>query len=257
MTVVLGLRCKEGLVLASDSQGTGQVSGGIPVKVHAEKVRKLDDHIVWAGTGAQGCDQRVELALSENLPALARTNPKATIAARIHQLANQVQANSRQAFVQFAGDAQPESWGGIFCGWADDGPWIMEIDLNGGWQFHDLVAATGSGHAFAHLAIGSVHHYDVAGQELEAAKAIAYRAIEMTYNVSAFGVGPPVQMAVVQEDHATVLDPDKRQEISELVNLWKAKEKDTLGEVAPASAEAEQAERDAPEEADEGLDAPA
>ncbi len=126
----------------------------------------------------------------------------------------------------------------------------MEVDLNGGWQFHDPFAATGSGYAFAHLALGSIKHYDPPTQPLDAAKAIAYRAIEMTCEVSAFGVGLPVQLGVVLPDGAKLLSPAELDEAKELVNLWKAKEIDTLGEVAPRAATE-------PEVTDEGaLDAP-
>ena len=197
MTVILGLKWADGLVLASDSQATSMMPGGTPIKLDATKVRAFGDHILWARTGAQGCNQRVELALSGQQVNLTNAQDKATIGAVVHSLANPVQQQSRQAFVQFSSQAQSESWGGIFCGWASDGPFIMEIDLNGGWQFHDKVAATGRGYAFAHLAIGSVQHHNVDTRSLEHAKVVAYRAIEMTCNVSAFGVGLPVQIGVV------------------------------------------------------------
>ena len=150
MTVILGLRCAEGLVLASDSQGTAQVGTGQPVKLSASKVRQLGKYVLWAGTGAQGCDQRVEAGLAPHASKYGLTQDAARTAAAIHQEANKVQLASVQSFVRYSAQAQPEAWGGIFCGWSKDGSWILEIDLNGGWQFHDPFAATGSGMPFAH-----------------------------------------------------------------------------------------------------------
>jgi proteasome beta subunit len=252
VTVILGLRCAEGLVIASDSQATNQVGGGTPVRLDAAKVKPLGKHILWAGTGAQGCSQRIEAAL---LPHAAKYGPSQDqwkTARAIQGEANKVQLASAQSFVQFSPTAHREAWGGIFCGWSKEGPWIMEIDLNGGWQFHDPFAATGSGMAFAHLAIGSIQHYDPQTQSLDAAKAIAYRAIETTCTVSAYGVGMPVQLGVVLKDGAKLLSEAEREETKELVNLWKAKEVDTLGEVAPKTA----AEPIADAEDSEALDAP-
>ncbi len=132
-------------------------------------------------------------------------------------------------------DTQPSAWGGIFCGWSNAGPWIFEIDVGGASQFLDPIGSTGSGYALAHVALAGVAHYEVARQSLEGAKAIAYRAIESTCRVSAYGVGMPVQLAVVTE--AGVLefyDGDQAHaELSDLVDLWKAKEAETLGQLAP------------------------
>ena len=89
---------------------------------------------------------------------------------------------------------------------------------------------------------------------MEAAKAIAYRAIETTCNVAALGVAMPVQLGVVLEDGAKLLDQAELDETKELVNLWKAKEVDTLGEVAPRAGVVDQPPTEGEPEA---LDAPA
>jgi proteasome beta subunit len=253
VTVILALRCAEGLVIASDSQGTSMLPGGTPVKLETAKVTKLGKHILWAGTGAEGCSQRVEAALTPHASKYGVTQEKAKTATAIHQAANEVQRKSMQAFVKYQPSVGPETWGGIFCGWAKDGSWIAEMDPNGGWQFHDPFAATGSGYAFAHVAIASVRHYDPPTQHLEAAKVIAYRAIETTCDVSAFGVGLPVQLGVVLPTGAKLVTSSELDQTRELVNLWKATEVDTLGEVAPKATSAETAVQS--DDAD-ALDAP-
>jgi 20S proteasome alpha/beta subunit len=253
MTVILGLRCAEGLLLATDTQATAQIAGGVPVKEEAIKVERVGPNILMGGTGAQGCSQRVSAGLNQHLKHLAPDKSKAIAANVIHQVANQVQKASRDAFVQYGQGAQPESWGGIFVGWSSDGPWIVEVDLNGGWQFHERRASTGSGYAFASLAMGFVRHHDVPGLNLDAAKAIAYRAIETTCLVSAYGVGLPVQMGVVTVVGATVVPTEEIRELEEFVNLWRGREREVLGALVP--------QPDAPDEApgaepSDGLDAP-
>jgi hypothetical protein len=170
----------------------------------------------------------------------------------IHTCANTIQKESRNAYVQYTPQAQVEAWGGIFCGIASDGLFIQEVDLNGGWQFHPDFAATGSGYDFALLAASSVKHHNVGMKSLDHAKVLAYRAIEMTCNASAFGVGLPVQMGVVTDEGASILDEGEIKGLEESVNLWKKAEVDALG-VALGSSGGEGEEVD---EDDLGLDAP-
>lgn len=127
---------------------------------------------------------------------------------------------------------------------------MMEIDLNGGHQFHDPFVATGSGYSFAYQALSHVNHFDIGNQPLKAAKAVAYRAIETTCLVSAYGVGLPVQMGVVTKDGAELLSAEEIDTIEDFVNIWKAKEAESLGALVPTPDIEE-------EDAGEGLDPPA
>ena len=253
MTVVLGLRCADGLVLATDSQATAMMPGGTPVRMDTPKIDQVGDALLFAGTGAQGVGQRVKQALENNLNKIGKSKAQSKIGPEIHRLVNPLQKASEAAYVNVPG-SNMEVWGGIFCGISSDGFYLMEIDLNGGWQFYDNLpfAATGSGHAFVHLAVSSVLHHDVANQTLAAAKLLAFRAIENVCLASAFGVGLPVQLATVTEDGISVLEEDDIKELEETVNLWKKREVEVLGELAPKPANGE-----AVVEEDEGLEPPA
>jgi proteasome beta subunit len=254
VTVILALRSAEGLVLATDSQATQQMPGNAPVKLDAVKLVKHGDHILWAGTGAQGCNQRVDLLLTENREMIESDRTMHSIGSAIHGCGNEVQKASHRSFVPYNPGVQQESWGGIFCGVAADGLFIVEVDANGGWQFHPDVAATGSGYAFAFLAAGSVKHHNVASKSLDHAKALAYRAIEMTCNTAAFGVGLPVQLGVVTEAGAEILSEAEITGLKETVNLWKQAEVDALG--STLAGDSEGSHGDGQEDDDPGLEAP-
>ena len=238
MTVVVAVRCPDGVVLATDSQATSQMIGGIPMKISAKKIARLGKHVVYGGTGGQGAGQRVHTALQGQAAKMNAAKPQAETAAVIRAAVNPIQQQVRNEWVQIP-NSQPEMWGGIFCGWSKEGPWIFEIDLNGASQFHEPFAATGSGHAVAHAALMNVAHFDVAHQSLEGAKAIAYRAIESTCAASAWGVGMPVQLAIVTNDGVQELvdGEETHTELQDLVDLWKAKEVETLGGLAPHAAD--------------------
>jgi proteasome beta subunit len=255
MTVILALRSADGLVLATDSQATQQMPGSTPVKSATRKLVMHGSHMIWAGTGAQGCNQRVELLLSKNHEMVGPENGRHAIGSAIHQCGNEVQKASNDSFVPYSAQASVEAWGGIFCGSAADGLFIAEVDPNGGWQFHPEVAATGSGYAFAFLAAASVKHHNVSGKSLDHAKALAYRAIELTCDTAAFGVGLPVQMGVVTEDGAEILSEAEITGLKETVNLWKQAEVDALGSTLAGGAGPGDT-GEAGEDDDPGLDAP-
>lgn len=69
----------------------------------------------------------------------------------------------------------------------------------------------------------------------EAAKALAYRAVENTCTSAAHGVGLPVQMAVVTADGVELVSDgdESHTNVKDTVDLWKAKEVEVLGELAP------------------------
>lgn len=234
MTIVVAVKCPDGVVLATDSQATTQMPGNIPMKLPTKKIVRLGKYAVYGGTGGQGAGQRIRTALEAHAAKMGNNRDAADIGEVIRRTVNPIQHEVHKEWVQIA-SSQPEVWGGIFCGWAKDGPWIFEVDVSGPSQFQDPFAATGSGHPLAHTALMSVAHFDVASQSLEAAKAIAYRAVENTCDAAAYGVGMPVQMAVVTKDGVEELSEgdEAHSNLSDLVDLWKAKEVETLGGLAP------------------------
>ncbi len=236
MTVVVAVKCPDGVVLATDSQAVSHLPGNIPVKLLTKKVQRLGKHVVYGGTGGQGAGQRIHAALSDQASKLSVTKSAAEIAKIIRETVNPIQQQVRQEWVQLP-NTQPESWGAIFCGWSTEGPWIFEIDPAGASQFQEPFAATGSGHPLAHTALMSVAHFEVGKQSLEGIKALAYRAIENTCSSAAFGVGMPVQMAVVTTTgiEEINLGDANHTELSDLIDLWKAKEVETLGGLAPGN----------------------
>jgi proteasome beta subunit len=253
MTVVLGLRCAEGLVLTTDSQATAQEPGNIAIRSEVVKIEKVGSHLVFGSTGSAGCIQRVRAALDDHAAKLGATRPCGEIAQKIHDLVNPIQKAALQAHVPYMQGIPPETYGGIFCGLARDGPWMMEIVASGAWEFKPERASTGSAYPLADLAMGFVAHHDVTQASMTAAQVLAFRAIETTCNVSAFGVGIPVQMAVVDADGARILAREDRKVIEDSVNLWRDKERsalaDALGEETEPSAGQD-------ETAPEGLDEP-
>ena len=68
MTVVLAMRCADGLVLAADSQSTDADRG---LSYPARKLHHLGDHAAWGGSGARAVLTRGARAA----PALLELHP--------------------------------------------------------------------------------------------------------------------------------------------------------------------------------------
>jgi hypothetical protein len=204
------------------------------MKLPTKKIERLGRNVVYAGTGGQGVGQLIQAGFASVIPQIDAAVSAADVAACIVSVVNPIQQLVLSRWVQLPGSS-PDVWGGIFCGKSGDDFWIYEVDVSGPSQFHQVFTATGSGHAVAHATLMNVMHFDVANQSLEATKAIAYRAIETTCTASAYGVGLPVQLAVISSSGIEeFLEGEENYiELTELVNLWKQLEVETLGKVAP------------------------
>jgi proteasome beta subunit len=155
VTVIVGVRCADGVILATDSQGTSHFPGNIPVKLVSKKIEHLGKHLVYGGTGGVGAGQRMHAALIPHAAKMGIGRTATDIADTIRGLVNPAPQQIRSEWVQLP-NTSPEEWGAIFCGWAKDRPWILEIAPSGITQFHDPFAAMGSGHPFAHTVLLSV-----------------------------------------------------------------------------------------------------
>lgn len=58
MTLIVGILCKEGVVIGSDSDATFGTGTSFTIgQQRVQKVRRINDHIIYAGTGAVGLSQ--------------------------------------------------------------------------------------------------------------------------------------------------------------------------------------------------------
>ncbi|MGH7720250.1 MAG: hypothetical protein ACREON_15580 [Gemmatimonadaceae bacterium] len=75
MTLVVGILCKDGVVMASDSAATFGTSGIHTIgQQEVQKVQVLNDHILYSATGAVGISQLIADKLKAMWKELARLN---------------------------------------------------------------------------------------------------------------------------------------------------------------------------------------
>lgn len=230
MTLVLAIRCSEGVVLASDGQVTADTAGQ-PTKAPARKLFDVGGRLAWGAAGSAGLQQTLR---SE----LAGLNGHATDAQQLRErlasIVIPIQQHGLAHYVAHPG-TDPPDLAVIFC-WCDgDGPHILEIPRTGSdHQFHDRYSAIGSGDIFARLGMASVAHLNTSELSLEQAKMVAFKAISDAIEVAAVFLGPPIQLCVVTKRGTAAVAAD---EIARAVGEWEDGQRRQLRSVAARSSD--------------------
>lgn len=229
MTLVLAIRCREGVVLASDGQVTADTPGQ-PTRQPRRKLFDVGGRVAWGAAGSTGLQQTLESELAE-------LNGQVADAAKLRQrLAATVIPIQQRAVEQYVAQpgTRPPDLACLFC-WCDDrGAWILELPSTGGdHQLHDSYAAIGTGGIFANFAMASIAHLETAEMTLEQAKMVAYKAIADAIEVAAVYLGPPIQMYAVTAAGACWIPAGEVDGgLADSVAAWKARQRETLGLLA-------------------------
>jgi proteasome beta subunit len=232
MTLVLALRCRDGVVLASDGQATADAAGQ-PTRQVVRKLFDLGGRVAWGAAGSVGLQQTLLDALLEREPELiADTSPR-QLRRRITEIVIPIQQRALRDFVAHPGSHAPDL-ACIFC-WCDEGnARILSVPRTGSdHQLHDRHSAVGTGDIFADFAMTSVAHLGTVRLSLEQAKMVAYKAVADAIDVAAIYLGPPIQMYVVTADGAReVTAVELEGGLADSVEAWKARQRETLGPLA-------------------------
>lgn len=257
MTLVLGLHAQDGLLLVSDSQVTIDTAGQ-PVKATHDKIFAPWNNVAWgASTNRGGVVQQVGdhlTATFNNKYQFAKRKRHEIRASLTKEVSNKVREILQRA-IQIPGQ-QPILVNFIFVGYAQDGPFILEIhpDLTDTDHVSSHgYAAIGSAEIFPYYALIGLRHYNIRQRTLAEAKLIGYRIVQDAINAAAFGIGPPIQMIEIarptagEQVEARKLIEDDIRILDESVVAWKEAEVEVLSRqlglpVQPVSAETAQAE---------------
>lgn len=231
MTLVLAIRCREGVVLASDSQATSDAAGQ-PTRQPVRKLFDVGGRIAWGAAGSVGLQQALtERLAAERASVLAADDPRGALVDAVIP----IQQRALRDFVPHPG-AQPPDLACVFC-WIEPGgrPRIFSVPRTGSdHQLHDGHAAVGTGDIFADFAMVSVAHLGTPDLSLEQAKMVALKAINDAIDVAAVYLDRPVQMAVVTPAGVrTVPRAEIEGGLSDSVDAWKVRQRETLGPLAP------------------------
>jgi proteasome beta subunit len=189
MTLILGLAALDGIVLASD----GQLTTG-EVRSPGKKIFPLNDKILWAGAGELSLIQR----LQERLGVLSPDTPLANLRDQIGELIKDcvselLQMDFRSQFLSLDQDrlVQLHLADFIFAEFTRK-PELLHINVFGSPEWMtDRPFVAGNGDLFAYALLSK---YQKQRLQLNQASLLAYKVIDETIAVGAYGLGGPIDL---------------------------------------------------------------
>lgn len=229
MTVVLALRCVDGVVLAADSQITDPGRG---LSYPAQKLHRLGDHAAWGGSGSR--------AVLYDIEQLFHAEPDAVVEAS--DIGRALQARVlpifKHHYANFISDV-PESKPGatpatyvLAAGYAGGEPFIVDIDPHGLIGHHEEVGfqAVGSGAPMAQQAYALLANFRMAQRPVDYGVAAALRTLD-ALDQSSPSVGGPMDICRITSERAHHLSPDEIDEVRSRVVRWQELERKALDDL--------------------------
>ena len=200
MTLILGIRCTDGVIIGSDSAVTFGPSAQQPTieQTHRSKIEIIDDHVIVAGTGALGLGQRF-ICTTEELWKKGALKGKAAI--EIGRLISQ-EATNNFASTQ----ASKGRYGALVAVPRQGHAELIEFDLEAiqpevkndtSWY-----AAMGAGQPVADPLLGFVRKAFWGDSPPNRQDGIfaATMVLCLAFEMAPYGVAGPIQMAILAPD---------------------------------------------------------
>lgn len=218
MTVVLAIKCVNGIVLASDSQITDPARG---LTYPAQKLHRLGTHAAWGGSGSRAVLYDVEQTFdSESDAVVEAKNIGHAIQARVLPI-------YRHHYDTFIDEVPGQDKAGtpatyvLAAGYAGDVPFIIDVDPNGLIGHHEETGfqAIGSGAPLAQQAHALLAHFRMTERDLDYGVVAALRVLD-ALDASSPSVGGPMDICRLTAEGAHHLDPDEVEDVRDQVNRW-------------------------------------
>lgn len=228
MTVVLGLRCQDGVVLAADSQIT---DGARDLSYPAQKLHPLGDSGAWAGSGSRA-------VLLELEPILAESATQVLGAPNIGRgLQEQVLPLLRHHYESFIPEVPGQDSSGstpatyvMAAGYTASGePFLVDIDPHGLIGRYEEVGfhAIGSGSAMAQQAGALLAHFRMTERDVDHGVLAAVRVLD-ALRITSPSVGGEIDVFRMTPDGAKELSPREINAVRTKIKKWEKLENEAL-----------------------------
>jgi hypothetical protein len=223
MTLIVALRCGEGVILGSDSQETRGTAGRRLGRA-TRKIYVARDGFLVAWAGAQDVAQAFVLQV-RRAEELSAGDDRLEVRRRLHEILAALRSDpaiagrSDHLEVLVAWWSRPESRPvalHMLSGGASE--WVS------GWAFGGVAL----GVERASFATGGLGYADPGAMGLEPGKVLALKVIRDTIQGTVEGVGGNVQMGVVGGSYARLLAERDLRALDDAVDLWEARCRELL-----------------------------
>jgi len=200
MTVVLALRCADGVVMASDSQITDSARG---MSYPAQKLHTLGSHAAWGGSGSRAVLYDVEQIFDSEADTVVEAKDIG------HALQERLLPVFKRHYANFIEDVPGQKSAGtpatyvLAAGYAGDKPFIVDLDPNGLIGHYEEVGfqAVGSGAAMAQQAHALLGHFRMTERDVDYGVVAALRVLD-ALDATSPSVGAPMDICRITPDGA-------------------------------------------------------
>lgn len=226
MTVVLALRCANGLVLASDSQITDPGRG---LTYPAQKLHTLGARAAWGGSGSRAVLYDIEQVFTDEPDSILEAKNLG------HALQARIVPILKHHYENFISDVPGQETGGtpatyvLAAGYVGDKPFIVDVDPNGLIGHHEETGfqAVGSGAAMAQQAHALLSHFRMSERDVEYGVLAALRVLD-ALDASSSSVGGPMDICRLTPEGAEHLSEDEVNDVRRQVSRWIEREHEVL-----------------------------
>lgn len=226
MTVVLALRCANGLVLASDSQITDPGRG---LTYPAQKLHSLGQRAAWGGSGSRAVLYDIEQVFTDEPDSILEAKNLG------HALQARIVPILKHHYENFIGDVPGQESGGtpatyvLAAGYVGDKPFIIDVDPNGLIGHHEETGfqAVGSGAAMAQQAHALLSHFRMSERDVEYGVLAALRVLD-ALDASSSSVGGPMDICRLTPEGAKHFTEDEVDDVRRQVSRWVEREHEAL-----------------------------
>ena len=226
MTVVLAIKCANGIAMASDSQITDPGRG---LSYPAQKLHPMGSHAAWGGSGSR--------AVLYDLEQIFNAEAEAVVEAKNvgHAMQSRVVPVLKHHYENFIVDVPGQEAAGtpatyvLAAGYAGDVPFIVDLDPNGLIGHHEETGfqAVGSGAPMAQQAHALLAHFQMTDRDVDYGVVAALRVLD-ALDASSPSVGGPMDICRITPDGATHLSPDQVKAVRGQVDRWVDLEREAL-----------------------------
>jgi 20S proteasome alpha/beta subunit len=218
MTVVLAIRCVNGIVLASDSQITDPGRG---LSYPAQKLHPLGEHAAWGGSGSRAALYDIEQVFNDEADAIIEEKNLG------HALQARVLPILKHHYENFISEVPGQEAAGtpatyiLAAGYAGEVPFIVDLDPNGLVAHHEETGfqAIGSGAPMAQQAHALLSHFRMTEREIDYGVVAALRVLD-ALDATSPSVGGPMDLCRITPDGAHHLSPKEVDGIRRQVGRW-------------------------------------
>lgn len=218
MTVVLALRCADGLVLASDSQITEPGRG---LTYPAQKLHSLGKHGAWGGSGSRAALYDIRKIFDAEPDAILEAPD---VGRAVQSRVLPILKHHYGTFIEHVPGEQPGGTPATYvlaAGYTGELPFIVEVDPHGLIGRHEETGfhAIGSGAPMAQQASALLAHFKMTERDVDYGVVAALRVLDALDKTSP-SVGPPMDICRITPDVAHHLNEDEMADVRKLLRRW-------------------------------------